>query len=810
MDNSSVYPVIPLRDIVVFPSIVAPLSVGRPKSLVAIDEGLKAGQKVLVLTQRDPKVIDPGEDDLYRVGTVVHLKQVSKLGDGNVKILIEGLERVHVNRFLSMEPSIRAEVSLLPSVTSSSEMEVALMRSAIRNFEVFLKASSRTADDFISILQSIEDPFKFICVLQAQLSPKLKDRQKLLEIQNNEIALELLIGMMMGEIEIIKLDKKIKNKVREKIEKNQRDYYLQEQLNAIHKELGDEQDPRAESLEFEKRLAEKKMPDYARARAKKEIKKFRATGGHAAEAVVARNYIELMLDLPWDEISEDRNDIAFSEKVLEDDHYGLKDVKERILDFLAVRAKVPHHKAPILCLSGPPGVGKTSLAKSIATSLNRKFERISLGGVRDEAELRGHRRTYIGSLPGKILTAIKNAGTSNPVILLDEIDKMGMDFRGDPASALLEILDPEQNKHFTDHYLDLAYDLSRVLFISTANTTDTLSAPLVDRMEIIRISGYNNLEKSQIAKRFLMKRELENHGLDLNLPLLDDKGFAILIEDYTKESGVRSLQKEISKVCRKFLRDQLKGYEPPTPLSPDLIRKYLGKPRFRAKNIADFNEIGVATGLAWTSMGGDTLTIETNIFKGRGRTQITGQLGKVMQESVKAALSYARSRANEFGLKEDYFSTHDFHIHLPEGGIPKDGPSAGITIASSIISAILEIPTNRKVAMTGEVTLRGRILPIGGLKEKCLAAQRLGIDKVLYPRANEADMEEILETTPMNLKLIPVSSMDEVLPHIIENYTSAIERCGRAAADFEIAAPKSSDLLKERSLGPLPPQPFSA
>jgi ATP-dependent Lon protease len=759
-------PVLALRDIVVFPHLVVPLFVGREKSLRAIDYALSHGSELLALTQKDAQISDPTAEHLYTVGTIAKVKQYTKLNDGNVKVLIEGVQRARVNTFLSTEPFTQATVEEFEIADLSAEKLDVLKRTVIKAFDSYLKASGKSVEDVVPSLESIQDLGKLIALLAVQLSLKLQDRQALLEVSSIEQALEKLTTLILSETELLQIDKKIKSKVRQQIEKSQKEYYLQEQLSAIHKELGNDSDPRAEADEFEKKLAQKKMPDYARERAMKEIKRFRAATGHSAEGPVIRNYIELLLDLPWDEVTKDKNDLKHAEEVLSADHYGLKDIKDRILDFLAVRAKVQSHKSPVICFVGPPGVGKTSLAQSIARSLDRKFERISLGGLRDEAELRGHRRTYIGALPGKIISAIRKAGASNPVILLDEIDKMGLDYRGDPASVMLEILDPEQNRTFTDHYLDLEYDLSRVLFITTANLAEPLSPPLRDRMEMIPLSGYEEDEKVAIAKNFLIPKEKKNHGIeDLDLHF-SDSVIRLVIRDYTKEAGVRNLQREIAKLCRKIVRKLASGPQDRVAtfeLTEKLVREFLGLPRVRQSSLEKKNEIGLVTGLAWTPAGGEVLTVEATAVQGKGKIQITGQLGKVMQESVQAAVSYVRVRAMDYGVPEKFFFTHDLHIHIPEGAIPKDGPSAGITVATALLSTVAKIPVNREIGMTGEITLRGRVLPIGGIKEKIMAAKRAGLKKILYPLDNQRDLSEVAETIKSGVELVPVFHMDEVI-----------------------------------------------
>lgn len=768
MTQTQSLPVLPLRDIVVFPQTVLPLYVGRSKSLKAIEKAEASTKHVFLVTQLESSVSDPDGHQLYKIGTIARLKQIAKLPDGNLKILVEGVKRataLNYSRKDNRSP-LDAEVEdlRLPLVPVSEDLP-RLMRTVVANYEAYLKANGKTVDDFARSLEAVEDPQKLVDLIATQSSFKLKDRQDLLEIAEPFQRLDKLAALLLNEIEILKLDRKIKNRVREQVEKSQRDYYLNEQLSAIHKELGNEgSDPKTEIAELEKKLKAKKMPDAARQRAEREIRKLK-TSGHSAETSVIRNYVELILDLPWDEVSADQKDLSRAEKILNEDHYGLKEIKDRILEFLAVRNRVAQHKSPILCFVGPPGVGKTSLARSIARTLDRKFEKISLGGIRDEAELRGHRRTYIGALPGKVISAIRKAGVSNPVILLDEVDKVGSDWRGDPSSALLEILDPEQNKTFTDHYLDLDYDLSKVMFIATANLLDTIPAPLRDRMEVIRLSGYTEDEKTAIARGFIIPRSLENHGLTTHDVNLSDQGLQLIIRRYTREAGVRNLEREISKVFRKVVkRIELNPAEQkPFAITEENLETFLGASRFRDERFDQVDEVGIATGLAWTPTGGEVLHIEVACVPGKGKIQITGQLGEVMQESAKAAITYIRSRSKEFGIPDQYFSEHDIHIHVPEGAIQKDGPSAGITLTTAVLSAVLGRKVNRSLAMTGEVTLRGRVLPIGGLKEKILGAKRVGIHTVIYPLENQKDLREIEDNILSGMKLIPVFNVDEVL-----------------------------------------------
>lgn len=760
--NTQSLPLVPLRDVVIFPNTSLPLYVGRGKSLRAINKSQSHDQELVLVAQRNPLQNDPGAQDLYSVGTKVRIKQFSKLADGNVKLIIDAIEPVRILSIDISKPHLSAEIEPFVLERSSDVVEQKWTTNLLVHAESYFKITSRSFSEVAASARSIANPHDLVHFLATQINLKVKDRQELLEKTDIIEKIELLSTLLLGEIELLSLDRKIKDQVREKMEKTQKEFFLNEQMAAIQRELGNDHDPKEEISALETRLKEKDLPQYARERATKELKRLRQAHQHSPETGIIRNYVELILDLPWNAVSKDQTSLKAAEDVLEKDHFGLKDVKDRILDFLAVRSNSPTHRSPIVCFVGPPGVGKTSLAKSIATSLGRKFEKISLGGLRDEAELRGHRRTYIAALPGKILSSLKKAGTSNPVILLDEIDKVGADFRGDPASALLEILDSEQNKHFGDHYLDLEYDLSKVLFVATANTIDTISPPLRDRMEVISLNGYSEPEKIAIAQRYLIPREVENHGIDPKTLTLEAKELSFIIQNYTRESGVRGLQREIAKLCRKAVRDFAQDFQS-TKLDIPEIEKKLGRPKFRRQNFGVQSEIGMVTGLAWTSFGGELLAIEANVLPGRGRIQITGKLGEVMQESVKAAISYIRSRAHEWGIDPEYFSSKDIHVHVPEGATPKDGPSAGIAMVTAILSAVLKVPVSKEIGMTGEITLRGKILPIGGLKEKMLAAQRGGLREVFYPIENERDKDEFISLTEKEIQLFPVSDMEEIL-----------------------------------------------
>ncbi len=777
-------PAIPLRDVVVFPGVTLPLYIGREKSIVSIEEAKKTGDEILLVGQKNAGDSDPSYDDVFSIGTLAKIKQLTTLSDGNVKIIVEGLSRSQILEFKN-EKFFEARIETLIDERSAIEEETRWTDALKGHIKSYFQLLGRNSSEIFKALDAIENPHEIVSLLASQIPFKFKDRQSLLEASRAVERLELLSTLILSEIEIIKLDRKIKGHVKERLEKSQKDYFLNEQLNAIQKELGQDNDSKEEIKAFEERLAKKDMPDAARDRVIKEIKKLKSANAHPAESAVIRNYIELILDLPWNEFSQDEKGIEKAEKVLNNDHYGLKDVKERILEYLAVRSQVDNLKAPILCLIGPPGVGKTSLARSVAESLNRKFERISLGGIRDEAELRGHRRTYVAALPGRIISALKNAKTSNPVILLDEIDKLGNDFRGDPASALLEILDPEQNKHFTDHFLDLEYDLSKVLFVATANVADTLSPPLKDRLEMIQISGYTEKEKIEIAKSHLIPKEAVAHGLANQSLALTDENIRFMIQNYTREAGVRGLSKQIAKLSRKIVLKKLKSSEEVT-LDTAQIEQFLGVPKFRNSEALQKPEVGVVTGLAWTPTGGEVLTVESEVIPGRGKLQITGQLGDVMQESARAALTYIRSCVHRFGFESDYFAKRDIHIHVPEGAIPKDGPSAGITMATSLLSAILEFPISKEIGMTGEITLRGRVLPIGGLKEKLLAAKRAKIKKVYYPLENERDKNQIDAEILEGLELKPIAHADDLLKDIFGCIRRASTQTGEPVSDFYV------------------------
>ena len=760
-------PLLPLRDVVIFPYMVAPLFVGREKSIRALEEAMKKKKEIFLVAQKDAKMNDPTEKDIHDIGTIGTIVQMLRLPDGTVKVLVEGKNRACVRNYLPNKDYIMVEVENIPERNDVGVATEALIRTLVTAFENYVKFNKKIPSEVLVTVSSIEDTGRLSDTISSHLSFKLEDKQEILETINPAKRLEKLYEKIQSEVEIMQIEKKIRGRVKKQMEKAQKEYYLTEQMRAIQKELGEKDDLKSEIQEFEDKLKKKKMSKEAEQKVKKEIKKLKQMSPMSAEATVGRNYIDWLLSIPWkDEKTDDRIDIDKAHNILEEDHFGLEKPKERILEFLAVQALTNKIKGPILCFVGPPGVGKTSLAKSIARSMGRKFVRVSLGGVRDEAEIRGHRRTYIGALPGKIIQGVKKAGTNNPVFLLDEIDKLGMDFRGDPASALLEALDPEQNAFFNDHYLEVDYDLSNVMFITTANVLHTIPWALQDRMEIIRISGYTEDEKLEIAKKFLVPKQREAHGLKEENLKISDNTILDVIRYYTREAGVRTLEREIANLCRKAARDVVKkGPDHIVKLTPAVIKKenYLGIPRFKHGEIEEKDHIGMSTGLAWTEVGGELLTIEVSIVPGKGNFTVTGKLGEVMQESTQAAMSYVRSRAEKLGLERGFHQKVDIHIHVPEGATPKDGPSAGIAISTAIVSALIRKPVKHDIAMTGEITLRGRVLPIGGLKEKILAAHRGKVKTIIIPQDNEKDLKEIRESILKDITIKIVEHMDEVL-----------------------------------------------
>ena len=758
------YPILPLRDVVVFPNMVVPLFVGREKSIKALEYAMSHNKEIFLSAQKDAQIDEPTEKDIYFFGTLGSVLQLLRLPDGTVKALIEGKQRAKVENFVDNQEFYMVEVEKVSNQFDVTSKTKALMRTVNESFAEYGKLNKKIGKDLISTVSAIEDPSRLADTIAAHLVLKVNDKQELLESVDVDIRLELLFQKLTSEINILALEGRLKKRVKKQMEKTQKDYYLNEQMRAIQKEMGAKDDFKAELEQLEKKIKKKKLSREANSRIWQEFNKLKMMSPMSAEATVVRNYIDWVLSLPWYEHTKDKMDIGEAEAILEEDHYGLKKPKERILEYLAVQTLTKKIKGPILCLVGPPGVGKTSLAKSVARATGRNFVRLSLGGVRDEAEIRGHRRTYIGALPGKIIQYLKKAKSNNPVFCLDEVDKMSTDFRGDPSAALLEVLDPEQNFAFNDHYLDLDYDLSRVLFITTANTLYNIPLPLQDRMEIIRLPGYTELEKLNIAKQFLVKKQIEQNGLTPKNMVMSDQSILNIIRNYTREAGVRNLEREISSICRKVAKEVVsKGRNTKVHVSATSIHKYLGVLKFRFGHTEEKDHIGVTTGLAWTDVGGELLQIEAAIMPGKGSPVLTGKLGDVMQESAQAAISYVRTRARQLRLPENFYEKLDIHIHVPEGAVPKDGPSAGIALATSIVSALTGKPVNRNIAMTGEITLRGRVLPIGGLKEKILAAHRGEISRVLIPFDNKKDLEEIPKRILKKVEIVPVEHMDSVL-----------------------------------------------
>jgi ATP-dependent Lon protease len=759
---SEILAVLPLRDIVVFPHMIVPLFVGRDKSVRALETVMKEDKQILLVAQKNAAQDDPSADDIYRVGTVSTILQLLKLPDGTVKVLVEGIRRARITGFKETEAYFEVFAENIDDKADDSKEIEALSRTVVSQFEQYIKLNKKIAPEVLVSVNQIEDSSKLADTVASHLGLKIADKQELLEIDTTSERLERVFNHMESEIGVLQVEKKIRNRVKRQMEKTQREYYLNEQLKAIQKELGEGEDGKDESAELEAKIKATKLSKDAREKALAELKKLRSMSPMSAEATVVRNYLDWILGIPWKKRSKIKSDVTEAERILNADHYGLEKIKERIVEYLAVQSRSPKLRGPILCLVGPPGVGKTSLGKSIAKATGRNFVRMSLGGVRDEAEIRGHRRTYIGSMPGKVIQGMKKAKTSNPLFLLDEIDKLGADWRGDPSSALLEVLDPEQNATFADHYLEVDYDLSDVMFVTTANSL-RMPQPLLDRMEIIRIPGYTEDEKVEIAKRHLVTKQGEAHGLKREEWSISEEALHELIRTYTREAGVRNLEREIANLARKAVKEIVTTKVKKVSITVKNLQKYSGVPRFRYGETEAEDMVGVVTGLAWTEVGGEILTIESVLLPGKGSIKQTGKLGDVMQESVQAAYSYIRSRAIQFGIKPPFFDKRDIHVHVPEGATPKDGPSAGIAMATSIVSAITGIPIRRDIAMTGEITLRGRVLPIGGLKEKLLAALRAGITTVIIPKDNEKDLIEIPENVKKGLTIIPVSHVDEVI-----------------------------------------------
>ena len=774
-------PVLPLRDIVVFPHMVVPLFVGRPKSVRALEDVMSDDKQILLLTQKDAADDDPSTEDMYDIGAVATVLQLLKLPDGTVKVLVEGIRRARVTEFVPNAGFFEARVETVEDELDGEAEIDALRRSVTSHFEDYVKLNKKVPPEVVASVGQITDASRLADTVASHLNVRITDKQELLELAAVRERLERIYGFMEGEISVLQVEKEIRKRVKTQMEKTQREYYLNEQLKAIQKELGEGEDGKDDVAELEERIEKTKLSKEAKEKATAELKKLKQMSPMSAEATVVRNYLDWMLSIPWGKKRRIKKDIKAAEQILNDDHFGLEKVKERILEYLAVQQRTNQLRGPILCLVGPPGVGKTSLGKSIAKATGREFVRMSLGGVRDEAEIRGHRRTYIGSMPGKIIQSMKKTKATNPLFLLDEIDKMGQDFRGDPSSALLEVLDPEQNSTFSDHYLEVDYDLSNVMFVTTANTLN-MPQPLMDRMEIIRIAGYTEDEKVEIARRHLIPRQFKSHGLRKGEWSIDDDALRTLIRRYTREAGVRNLERELAGLARKAVKTILTSDTTEIVITVDNLEEYAGVPRYRFGVGEKEDQVGAVTGLAWTEVGGELLTIEGVMVPGRGRMTTTGKLGDVMKESIDAASSYVKSRSSELGIRPTYFQRKDIHVHVPEGATPKDGPSAGIAMATAIISLMTGIPVRRDVAMTGEVTLRGRVLPIGGLKEKLLAALRGGIRTVLIPEDNAKDLPEIPDNVKNAIEIIPVSAMDDVIRHAL---TGTITPLDRETAELE-------------------------
>jgi ATP-dependent Lon protease len=789
--QGTVYPVLPLRDIVVFPGMIVPLFVGREKSVKALEEVMKDDKQILLIAQKNASQDDPGPDDIYTIGTLGTVLQLLKLPDDTVKVLVEGGRRVKIVGYNDRADFFEARaVDMEESAGDSAEMQAAA-RTVVSEFENYVKLNKKVPPEVVVSINKIEEPAKLADTISAHLALKVAEKQQLLELDSVSKRLERILGLMEGEIGVLQVEKKIRNRVKRQMEKTQREYYLNEQMKAIQKELGETEDGRDEVSELEKRIKKTRLSKEAREKANAELKKLRTMSPMSAEATVVRNYLDWLLSIPWRKPTKIIKDLKYAEEILNADHHGLEKVKERILEYLAVQQRVDKMKGPILCLVGPPGVGKTSLGKSIAKATGRNFVRMSLGGVRDEAEIRGHRRTYIGSLPGKVLQSMKKAKSSNPLFLLDEIDKLGADFRGDPSSALLEVLDPEQNTTFNDHYLEIDYDLSNVMFITTANSL-RMAQPLLDRMEIIRLAGYTEDEKVAITRKHLIPKQIEANGLKESEIEIHDDAVRDLVRYYTREAGVRNLEREIANLARKATKEILMKGATKVKIGRKNLEKYAGVRRFRFGEAELEDMVGITTGLAWTEVGGELLQIEAVLVPGRGRMTVTGKLGDVMQESVQAANAYVRSRAHVFGIKSNIFEKRDIHIHVPEGATPKDGPSAGVGMVTSIVSALTGIAVRKEVAMTGEISLRGRVMPIGGLKEKLLAALRGGLKTVLIPKENERDLPEIPDNVKKGLEIVPVSTVDEVLARALVKPLVAIEWVN----DLEAVAAKPAELTE--------------
>jgi ATP-dependent Lon protease len=788
ISRGALYPVLPLRDIVVFPHMIVPLFVGREKSVRALEDVMKDDKQILLVTQKNAAQDDPTSADIYSVGTIGTVLQLLKLPDGTVKVLVEGGQRARIVRFAENEAFFQAYAEAIEEKPGEQQELEALARTAVSQFEQYIKLNKKIPPEVLVSINQIEDPSKLADTLASHLALKIPEKQELLEAETVSERLEKVFGYMESEIGVLQVEKRIRSRVKRQMEKTQREYYLNEQLKAIQKELGEGEDGRDELAELEERINKTKLSKEARDKAQAEVKKLRTMSPMSAEATVVRNYLDWLLSIPWQQRTKVKRDIKGAEKVLNADHFGLEKVKERILEYLAVQQRMRKVKGPILCLVGPPGVGKTSLGKSVARATGRNFVRMSLGGVRDEAEIRGHRRTYIGSMPGKVIQGMKKAKSSNPLFLLDEVDKLGADWRGDPSSALLEVLDPEQNSSFNDHYLEVDYDLSDVMFVTTANTL-RMPQPLLDRMEIIRLPGYTEDEKVEIAKRHLIPKQMKAHGLKKSEWTVTDEALRDLIRYYTREAGVRNLEREVANLTRKAIKEILMRKLTKITVTRRNLEKFAGVRRYRYGEVEETDLVGVTTGLAWTEVGGELLSIEAVTVPGKGKVTATGKLGDVMRESVQAAESYVKSRSQAFGILPTVFEKKDIHVHVPEGATPKDGPSAGVAMVTSIVSVLTGIPVRKDIAMTGEITLRGRVLPIGGLKEKLLAALRGGLKTVLIPKDNEKDLAEIPDNVKRGLVIIPVASSDELLKHAL------------------VRPPEPIEWSEETETQPVPPKP---
>ncbi|MED5016122.1 endopeptidase La [Paenibacillus chibensis] len=761
------FPLLPLRGLLVYPSMVLHLDVGREKSVKALEKAMVEDNLILLCSQSEVNIEEPTQEDIFRIGTVANVRQMLKLPNGTIRVLVEGMERAEIIQYTDNEEYYEVLARELHEEDSDNPEVDALMRTVLSQFEHYINLSKKVTPETLAAVSDIEEPGRLADVITSHLSLKIKDKQEILETVDVGKRLEKLLDILNNEREVLELERKINQRVKKQMEKTQKEYYLREQMKAIQKELGEKEGRAGEVEELRDLMDKQELPEKVKEKVEKEIDRLEKMPASSAEGGVIRNYLDWLLALPWNNKTEDDLDIHKAEQVLNEDHYSLDKPKERVLEYLAVQQLVKKMKGPILCLVGPPGVGKTSLARSIARSLDRKFVRISLGGVRDEAEIRGHRRTYVGAMPGRIIQGMKNAGAINPVFLLDEIDKMASDFRGDPSSALLEVLDPEQNNTFSDHFIEIPFDLSQVMFITTANAIHNIPRPLLDRMEVLNIPGYTELEKLQIAKRYLLPKQKREHGLQEEQLQISEDSLLKVVREYTRESGVRNLEQQVAALCRKAAKKIVSKESESIVIEPDDIKDYLGAPKFR-HGVADLeDQIGTVTGLAWTEVGGETLVIEVTVVPGSGKLTLTGKLGDVMKESAQAAFSYTRSKAAELGIATDFHEKNDIHIHIPEGAIPKDGPSAGITIATALISALTKKHVSKDVAMTGEITLRGRVLPIGGLKEKSLAAHRAGYKKILLPKDNERDLKDIPDSVRNEVEFVPVSHMDQVLKHAL-------------------------------------------